>query len=660
MTPTTSRTSARPAAVASAERVTSRGGAAGRTSTRPRRYTVPPSCRLASTRARDRPGRAAHDRPRAAGAVRLPARRPGASPSPSARGSRCRSAGRTVAGVVTGLADDTDVPSDEARRAAARPAPARSRPTSSASRCGWPRSTARRPPAPSAWSAPPAGARRGRRSWPQRTAPAPEGRLTDTPDARCSSASRPARAPAARSGASHDTLRRLAARGLVTLERRERPRRPALPGRASTAARARARSPTRSPRWPSSSRSGAAAAARRHRLGQDRGLPARRRAGARRRQGVIVLVPEIALTPQTVARFVARFGDTVAVLHSGLGAGERFDEWRRLATGAGADRVGPRSAVFAPVAELGLDRRRRGARRLLQARGRPALRRPPRRRASGPRRAGARLLVGSATPRPESVHALRRVRLPRRVDGRPLPPVEVLDMTRRQGRAASRRTRDALADGGQGDRAAQPPRLVELPLLPLVREGLGVPGVRRGARPAPRRRPPGLPPLRPPRAVPTPLRRLRLGLGRAPRHRHRAPRARARRRASRRRSSASTPASDPAPGARRASAARRAGVLVGTQVVAKGHDFPDVDARRRRRRRPDAALPRLPRRGAHVRARGPARRPGRARAPTAACSCRRSTRPRRRSPTPRATTPTASWPGSSPAARRCAIRRSPR
>src|SRR4051812_40548929 len=73
-----------------------------------------------------------------------------------------------------------------------------------------------------------------------------------------------------------------------------------------------------------------------------------------RGEGVIVLVPEIALTPQTVGRFQARFGDTVALLHSALGEGERYDEWRRLRTGEARIAVGPRSAVFAPVADLGL------------------------------------------------------------------------------------------------------------------------------------------------------------------------------------------------------------------------------------------------------------------------------------------------------------------
>ena len=166
-------------------------------------------------------------------------------------------------------------------------------------------------------------------------------------------------------------------------------------------------------------------------------------AALERGEGVIVLVPEIALTPQTVGRFQARFGDTVALLHSALGEGERYDEWRRLRSGEARIAIGPRSAVFAPVPRLGLvvideehdpsykhegdpryDARwvaaaRRGLAGLERVRsaapGRPA--RPP-----------ARLLAGSATPRPETWHALPRLTLSERVGSRPLPPVDVLDM----------------------------------------------------------------------------------------------------------------------------------------------------------------------------------------------------------------------------------------
>ena len=74
------------------------------------------------------------------------------------------------------------------------------------------------------------------------------------------------------------------------------------------------------------------------------------------RQGktALVLVPEIALTDQLVERFVARFASQIAVLHSGLSAGERFDEWRRLASGEARIAIGARSAVFAPLENLGL------------------------------------------------------------------------------------------------------------------------------------------------------------------------------------------------------------------------------------------------------------------------------------------------------------------
>ena len=144
-------------------------------------------------------------------------------------------------------------------------------------------------------------------------------------------------------------------------------------------------------------------------------------------RGVIVLVPEIALTPQIVGRFADRFGDTVAVLHSKLAPGERHDEWSRLRAGTARVCVGPRSAVFAPIDRLGLivvDEEHDAS---YKHEGDPRYdaRHVAYRRAE---QAGALLVAGSATPRPESVHALRRVRLPTRVDGRPLPPVQIVDM----------------------------------------------------------------------------------------------------------------------------------------------------------------------------------------------------------------------------------------
>jgi primosomal protein N' (replication factor Y) (superfamily II helicase) len=150
-------------------------------------------------------------------------------------------------------------------------------------------------------------------------------------------------------------------------------------------------------------------------------------AALERGEGVIALVPEIALTPQTVARFAARLGDTVALLHSGLSDGERYDEWRRLAGGEARVAIGPRSAVFAPVRRLGLVIVDEEHDPSFKHEGDPRYdaRRVAAERA---RRAGAALVVGSATPRPETAESLPRLRLRERVDGRPLPPVRVLDM----------------------------------------------------------------------------------------------------------------------------------------------------------------------------------------------------------------------------------------
>ena len=161
-------------------------------------------------------------------------------------------------------------------------------------------------------------------------------------------------------------------------------------------------------------------------------------------RGVIVLVPEIALTPQIVGRFLDRFGDTVAVLHSRLSAGERHDEWTRLRSGAARVCVGPRSAVFAPIADIGLVVLDEEHDSSYKHEGDPRYdaRHVAARRA---RDAGALLVAGSATPRPESIHALRRVRLPARVDGRPLPPVQVVDMRGRDG-ALHPDTSHALVD----------------------------------------------------------------------------------------------------------------------------------------------------------------------------------------------------------------------
>jgi primosomal protein N' (replication factor Y) len=151
----------------------------------------------------------------------------------------------------------------------------------------------------------------------------------------------------------------------------------------------------------------------------------------KRGQGAIVLVPEIALAPQTVGRVRARFGDRVAILHSGLTDAERRDERERIASGEARIVVGARSAVFAPVHDLGLivvdeehdpsykqdSDPRYDARTLVVKRA--ALE-------------GAVAVFGSATPRPESWATLERLELGGRLAGE-LPPVRVVDLRREAG-----------------------------------------------------------------------------------------------------------------------------------------------------------------------------------------------------------------------------------
>ena len=150
-------------------------------------------------------------------------------------------------------------------------------------------------------------------------------------------------------------------------------------------------------------------------------------AALERGRGAIVLVPEIGLAPQTVARFRARLGDRFAVLHSALSPGERYDEWQRLRSGEASVCVGPRSAIFAPVHDLGLIVIDEEHEPSYKQEGDPCYdaRAVARRRAA---ECDAVLVAGTATPRPESWLELPRVELSQRVDGRGMPPVEVVDM----------------------------------------------------------------------------------------------------------------------------------------------------------------------------------------------------------------------------------------
>lgn len=151
-------------------------------------------------------------------------------------------------------------------------------------------------------------------------------------------------------------------------------------------------------------------------------------------RSAIVLVPEISLTPQMVGRFRVRFGSQLALMHSALSPGERFDEWHRLQRGDARIVIGARSALFAPVPDLGLivvDEEHEAAYKQDQ---------PPRYQAVAVARQRARLakavlLLGSATPDVTRYHEaaagqtdLRLLELPSRVDDRPLPAVEILDL----------------------------------------------------------------------------------------------------------------------------------------------------------------------------------------------------------------------------------------
>ena len=157
-------------------------------------------------------------------------------------------------------------------------------------------------------------------------------------------------------------------------------------------------------------------------------------AAAARRCGrqVVVLVPEIALTGQIVARFKERFGEDVVVLHSRLSVGERYDTWQRLRKGAAGIAIGARSAVFAPLGDPGLfilDEEQEFTYKQEES-PRYHTRDVALKRAE---LAGAAVVLGSATPALETYHAALAGRhmllaMPERVDGAALPAVTVVDM----------------------------------------------------------------------------------------------------------------------------------------------------------------------------------------------------------------------------------------
>lgn len=147
----------------------------------------------------------------------------------------------------------------------------------------------------------------------------------------------------------------------------------------------------------------------------------------------IVLVPEISLTPQTLNRFAARFGERVSVLHSGLSLGERFDQWWKAYKGEVDVVIGARSAVFAPTRNLGLivlDEEHEGTYKQEEGSIRYQTREVAIKRCE---LVGGQVVLGSATPAIESYHqalqgSFRLAELTERVEDRPLPTIHVVDM----------------------------------------------------------------------------------------------------------------------------------------------------------------------------------------------------------------------------------------
>ena len=149
-------------------------------------------------------------------------------------------------------------------------------------------------------------------------------------------------------------------------------------------------------------------------------------------KSAIMLVPEISLTPQMLRQLRGRFGDSAAILHSGLSAGERFDEWWRLRTGEAKIAIGARSAVFAPLSDIGIIiiDEEHDASYQSDSSPRYVTKEVALKRAEY---YGAKVVLGSATPSLESFMLAKNgtyniITLPDRINKKPLPEVEIVDM----------------------------------------------------------------------------------------------------------------------------------------------------------------------------------------------------------------------------------------
>jgi primosomal protein N' (replication factor Y) len=260
------------------------------------------------------------------------------------------------------------------------------------------------------------------------------------------------------SGASAESVRRAARAGVIRVEEEARPNGAPPATRASVALTPTSEQRDAIERIDALARSGGGVALLHGVTGSGKTFVYSRLVDrVRGRAGkAIVLVPEIALTPQTAARFEALFGSRVGVLHSGLSAGDRARVWEDAAGGAIDVVVGARSAVFAPLPELRLI--------VVDEEHEPSYKQDvaPRYDAAAVarermREAGGVVLLGSATPSLETYWeaqsgAVLHVPMTTRATAAPLPPVEIIDMT--------------------GDRRASPSRSIGPELLEAMEQAL--------------------------------------------------------------------------------------------------------------------------------------------------------------------------------------------